>query len=54
MNEEKLKQIIPAKYWYLLEDKDFCLDLQFLLHKNPSEIAIQCYLQNWDYLKNNL
>ena len=54
MNEEKLKQIIPAKYWYLLEDEDFCADLKFLLNKKPSRMAIFCYLDNWDYLKNNL
>jgi len=54
MNEEKLKQKIPAKYWYLLEDEDFCADLKFLLNKKPSRMAIFCYLDNWDYFKNNL
>jgi hypothetical protein len=51
MNKQNLKKRIPPKYWYLLEDEQFCLDLQFLFIKNPSEMAIQCYLENWDYLK---
>jgi len=54
MNKEKLKQKIPAKYWYLLEDEDFCADLQFLLHKKISEKALLAFLANWNYFKNNL